>query len=72
MDENENEYALLDEPDLCPSCEQDYLDEDGECGYCLHYYDEPDIDFGYEHDSSMASVGWGTDEDYGYYGGDEW
>lgn len=24
-----------------------------------------------DHDSAMASCGWGTDEDYGYYGGDE-
>lgn len=21
---------------------------------------------------ALASAGWGTDEDYGYYGGDEW
>jgi hypothetical protein len=28
-------------------------------------------DFMFEHDSSMASVGWGTDEDYGYFGGDD-
>ena len=63
-----DEYA----PDLCPTCRQDYLDEDGECDYCLGVYDdEPVIDFGYEHDSSMASIGWGTDEDYGYFGGDD-
>lgn len=29
---------------------------------------EPDLDFGYEFDSAMESIGWGTDEDYGYYG----
>lgn len=29
---------------------------------------EPDLDYGFEFDSAMASVGWGTDEDYGYYG----
>lgn len=23
-----------------------------------------------DHDSAMESVGWGTDEDYGYYGDD--
>lgn len=64
----------LDEPDLCPVCREDYLDDDGECDYCLNVYDdvtEPPLDFGYEHDSSMTSVGWGTDEDYGYYGGDD-
>jgi len=32
-------------------------------------YDESmDGDF----DSAMASAGYGTDEDYGYFGGDEW
>jgi len=25
-----------------------------------------------DHESALASCGWGTDEDYGYYGGDEW
>jgi hypothetical protein len=59
-------------PIRCDVCNQDYLDEDGECDYCLGVYDdEPVIDFGYEHDSSMTSIGWGTDEDYGYYGGDD-
>lgn len=29
---------------------------------------EPDLDFGFEFDSAMESAGWGTDEDYGYYG----
>jgi hypothetical protein len=32
---------------------------------------EPDIGFQFEHDSAMTSIGWGTDEDYGYYGGDD-
>jgi hypothetical protein len=25
-----------------------------------------------DHESGLASAGWGTDEDYGYYGGDEY
>lgn len=35
-------------------------------------------DYEYEDDGdwmdavALASAGWGTDEDYGYYGGDEW
>lgn len=39
-----------------------------------HDEDEDDgqPDFGFEHDSSMASIGWGTDEDYGYYGDSEY
>ena len=39
--------------------------------------DEPDADeyddsMDGDHASALASCGWGTDEDYGYYGGDEW
>lgn len=41
-----------------------YDDADGQLEY---YGDDMDGD----HDSAMASCGWGTDEDYGYYGGDE-
>ena len=39
---------------------------------------DPADDFDYEYDDSwmdadaLASAGWGTDEDYGCYGGDEW
>lgn len=32
---------------------------------------EPDIDEQFEIDSALTSAGWGTDEDYGYYGEDE-
>lgn len=65
-----NAYEDLD---LCPVCREFWLDDDGECDYCLGLYDpdsEPEMSFQYEHDSSMTSVGWGTDEDYGYYGDD--
>jgi hypothetical protein len=61
----------MDELTICPTCHEDYLDEDGECDYCLGLYDDDgQPSFMEEHDSSMASVGWGTDEDYGYYGDD--
>jgi hypothetical protein len=33
---------------------------------------EDSLDESFEWESSMASAGWGTDEDYGYYGGDDW
>ena len=35
---------------------------------------EPDMDESMDgdFDSAMASAGFGTDEDYGYFGGDEW
>ena len=52
----------------------DYYDEDMNDDDCLvddgeraDYDDSMDGD----HDSAMTSAGWGTDEDYGYYGEDE-
>jgi hypothetical protein len=48
----------LDVVDYDPSC--DPSDEDN--------YDES---MDGDHDSAMESCGWGTDEDYGYFGGDE-
>lgn len=33
-------------------------------------YDDCDIDGDW--DTGMASAGWGTDEDYGYYGDEDW
>lgn len=33
---------------------------------------EPDWDDGYDASSALASAGWGTDEDYGCFGGDEY
>jgi hypothetical protein len=42
-------------------------------------FESEDFDYEYEGDDgdwmdadALASAGWGTDEDYGYYGGDEW
>ena len=72
MDDNAEEYMLLHEPDEteCPACFGP-LDEDGECDWCYRQEVSDDVGFMYEHDSAMASVGWGTDEDYGYYGNEE-
>jgi hypothetical protein len=33
--------------------------------------EEPILDEQFEFESAMASAGWGTDEDYGYFGGDD-
>jgi hypothetical protein len=33
--------------------------------------DGPPEDMDGDHTSALASAGWGTDEDYGYYGGDD-
>lgn len=53
----------------------DDFDTDGLIGGDSDLWDEgdmePDLDFQFEHDSAMTSIGWGTDEDYGYFGGDE-
>ena len=47
----------FDDFDSEVTCEEYYRDED-------YYNDSMDGD----HDSAMASAGWGTDEEYGYYG----
>jgi hypothetical protein len=38
------------------------------------FTDEDDYDDGMDgdHDSAMESAGWGTDEDYGYFGGEDY
>lgn len=47
--------------------EDEMLPEDE--NWADYYDDSMDGD----HDSAMESAGWGTDEDYGYYGGgDDW
>lgn len=35
------------------------------------WYDNGDDSMDGDHDSAMTSCGWGTDEDYGYYGEDD-
>lgn len=48
---------------------EDYCDYD--CQDEPYYNEaEDDLDFTFECDSALASAGWGTDEDYGYYGDD--
>ena len=69
----ENE-GLNDEPrtlDLdLPEDHDDFSDLDLEP---LDEFDnEYDLDFGYEHDSAMRDAGFGTDEDYGYFGGEDY
>jgi hypothetical protein len=34
------------------------------------WYDESDDSMDGDHESALASAGWGTDEDYGYFGED--
>jgi len=36
----------------------------------VDWYDEDDDSMDGDHESALSSAGWGTDEDYGYYGED--
>lgn len=58
---NEKIEALLDEKDRI-----DYSDPDPDDDFYDDFYDEMDGD----HESALASAGFGTDEDYGCYGDD--
>lgn len=56
----ENEYGF------CDDCGE--WEEDCECESESDYRDDDS-----EHDAEvLASAGWGTDEDYGYFGGDDY
>ena len=46
--------------------EDGFEDDEMDSTYDDYYDDSMDGD----HDSAMESAGWGTDEDYGYYGDD--
>ena len=73
---NEDHYNIDDEPCSCPDC------WNAEVEYRDHIEPEyPEIDASNEenYDSeddtwadadTLTSIGWGTDEDYGYYGED--
>lgn len=63
--------ADLDNTDYSDPYEEDnyYYDQDTEYGISDDPDDyEPDLDEAYEIESSLGSVGWGTDEFYGYEG----
>lgn len=51
-------------PDADHEIESQFDDIDDE------WYDDIDDSMDGDHDSAMTSAGWGTDEDYGYYGDD--
>ena len=60
------------------ACDYEPPVQEGEILYCHECSDQnepPEDDFDDsmdgDHDSAMTSAGWGTDEDYGYFGGDE-
>lgn len=51
----------------CASYDDGYYDDNEE--YDI-WEDDYDDSMDGDHDSAMESAGWGTDEDYGYYGED--
>ena len=57
-------YDELD-PDMLEQAWEDCDDCDG-----WDEFDDWDESMDGDHDSAMESAGWGTDEDYGYYGED--
>lgn len=72
-DENGQEWMVDDVLDLDAMMEQwegeSKADDDGWDGFT---YESEDMDESMDGDleSGLASAGWGTDEDYGYYGED--
>ena len=71
------EEGLLDPKEVVTMCVK-YMSEDdvadmmdcNELSSRLQEDDEYDDSMDGDHDSAMASAGFGTDEDYGYYGED--
>jgi hypothetical protein len=65
-DENGQEW-IVDYSEAYETWEDECeADDDGWDGWPI----EPDESMDGDHDSAMESAGWGTDEDYGYYGED--
>lgn len=58
---------LHDYEDFDMDHDSNYDDHDDFYGESMDYDDYND-DMDGDHDSAMTSAGWGTDEDYGYYG----
>jgi hypothetical protein len=58
----------MSHPDPCYDPDNSYEDDDMSINYDDHesFYEDMDGDF----DSAMRDAGFGTDEDYGYYGDD--
>ena len=48
----------------------DFYEDDVENSGEVDWHDEIDDSMDGDHESALSSAGWGTDEDYGYYGED--
>ena len=63
----EEMFEHIDDPQELDFDDDDYVEIDEED------YDEPYYGDNFLDDAeALASAGWGTDEDYGYFGGDEY
>jgi hypothetical protein len=63
--------ALLNSEGICPACNQEEEDawgSDDDESYLDDYDDSMDGDF----DSGMRDAGYGTDEDYNFFGEGDW
>jgi hypothetical protein len=68
----------MSNPDPCFDPENSYKDDEMNSHFDDYQYDYHDDFYGEDdsyddsmdgdHDSAMTSCGWGTDEDYGYFG----
>lgn len=58
-----DDFDMMAEQQLYPWIDDPSLDASDE-----GFYDDMDGD----HETGLASAGFGTDEDYGYYGGEEY
>ncbi len=63
-----DEHDMMQESVLWPWID-DPSEETTDEGYCDDCYDES---MDGDHESGLASAGWGTDEDYGDFGGDDY
>ena len=66
FDEDSSNYHPDAAHELSTHTDDDGWDEEEDDVWCDEYDDSMDGDF----DSAMRDAGWGTDEDYGYYGED--
>ncbi len=67
----DDDLEHFDDGDLCQGCGEpenycvcDQLDDEGDF--------DGDGSMDGDHESALASAGWGTDEDYGYFGDLDW
>jgi hypothetical protein len=68
--EDDDMAYVGDEEDSNYDDYNDFYDEDDNSGEVDWVDEDINDDMDGDHESGLASCGWGTDEDYGYYGDD--